>query len=174
MPTSSRPCPISDIAWSSSAAPSNSPAGSSTSPATTKASLMPASRSRCRISASSDPPREVGRHAEAVSRQPLGELYSGPGSLTRRGSNREGYVLWDMLDDRFLRPLEGYHLVAGMPQKLCQPPVRPLSEFGVLLRRHVLPHRPTSLLSGPLRRAGGAQVLLGLLRFEEDTVCHGG
>jgi hypothetical protein len=38
----------------------------------------------------------------------------------------------------------------------------------------VPPHRPESLFSGPLRRAGGAQVLLGLLRFEEDAVGHGG
>src|SRR5215204_5196508 len=91
-----------------------------------------------------EPRREVGRNAEAVSRQPLGELYRGPGSLTRRGCNREGYALWDMLDDRILSPLEGYHLVAGMPQKLCQPPVRPLIEFSILLRRHALPHRPTS------------------------------
>src|SRR5215210_9436579 len=33
---------------------------------------------------------------------------------------------------------------------------------------------PAGVLSGSLGRAGGAQVLLGLLRFEEDAVGHGG
>src|SRR5215204_926723 len=86
-----------------------------------------------------EPRREVGRHAVAVPGQPFGEFYRGPGSLTRRDRNRERYVLRDVLDDRLLRPREGYNLVAGIPQKLSQPPVRPLRLFGVLLRRHVLP-----------------------------------
>src|SRR5215211_4535388 len=51
-----------------------------------------------------EPRREVGRHAEAVSGQPFGELYRGPGSLTRRDRNRERHVLRDVLDDRLLRP----------------------------------------------------------------------